>query len=325
MSLQGVLFHTKFGSPLFLLAEADAGEDGVVVRGVAADVLAVWVLRPVAVGADGIGVDMCGGADEDVVDALVGDARLLEIIPGAVLGKAQAGGFVAVLEQAGLGEDGVDLVVLVDVEVTGEDGQSLAFGHLLDALAYELGGLAAGHAAHVVHVEVEEDELLLGAEVEETSPGADADAGGIPSQGGAVWGLVEPEIPAVEQAHAFLFIKDCRIFAVLFAVVAPDADVVVAVEVLQHVANLTVEDFLSTEDFGLFPVEQVAEDLAAARPYFAADAVAVVPVADVVGPDGEFLGRGGERGQGKEDAEEGGLHDENEELTINNEELTVKN
>ena len=70
-----------------------------------------------------------------------------------------------------------------------------------------------------------------------------------------------------------------------------------------------MEYFLGAEDVGAFPVEHVAHDAAAAGPYFTADAVAVVAVADVVGAHGEVLGGGAEGGQGEEEeGKEGGFH-----------------
>ena len=228
-----------------------------------------------------------------MVDAGGGVVAGAEAVEGAVLGEAEACGFVAVLEESGAGEDGEDLVVLIYVEVAGEHGEALALGHLLYALADELGGLAACDLTDVIHVEVEEEELLVGAEVEESSPGADAYAGGIPSECGAVGGFVEPEVAAVEQAHAVLLVEDGAVLAVLLAVVACHADVAVAVEVLKHVEELPLKYFLGAEDIGAFPVEHVAHDAAA----------------DVVGAHGEFLGGGAEGGQGEEEeGKEGGFH-----------------
>ena len=71
-----------------LISEADAGEDGIVVGGGAWGVLAVGCWRPVAVGADGVGIDVGGGADEDVVDARGGVVAGAEAVEGAILGEA---------------------------------------------------------------------------------------------------------------------------------------------------------------------------------------------------------------------------------------------
>lgn len=62
--------------------------------------VAFCITRPVAVGEDGIAVDLRGGRDKNVVDALGGEGSVVEGVVGAVFGEAMGGVGIAVLEDA---------------------------------------------------------------------------------------------------------------------------------------------------------------------------------------------------------------------------------
>ena len=75
----------------------------------------------------------------------------------------------------------------------------------------------------------------------------------------------------------------------IFAVVAARADVVIAVKPLPEVFQLVEIAFLSAENIRLFPVDLVANHLAALRPYVAAYRIVTVFVTDVVGAGHQAL------------------------------------
>jgi len=262
---------------------------------------------PISIGEDSIGIDACLRRNEDVVDARRGVEVGLEAVEGAGLGKPQSRGEVAVFQDSGLGEDAVDFVVLVDVEVAGED-DGCSLGDVADALHDELSGFAACRSADVVHMEVEEKEFLLGPHVLELSPRADANAGGIPAETGLLWRLAEPEVAVVEESDMVFLVEDGGIFAFGLAVVTAHTDIVVAVEALQEVEELRVKHFLCAEDVGGEEINLIADDRAALFPTVAALVVFLVLVTDIVGAH-EHLGGNivsGERGEEEEEKKEEG-------------------
>ena len=77
----------------------------------------------------------------------------------------------------------------------------------------------------------------------------------------------------------------------MLAVVAPDADEVVAVQGFLHILELFPKHFLRPENVGRHEVHLVADDLAAFLPMLALHAVVPVFVTDVVGADEHLLSR----------------------------------
>ena len=214
------------------------------------------------------------------------DARLclhvrLEVVERAVLGEAQTSVRVRVVEYARRCEDAVYLVVLVDVEVAGEhDGSTLCY--LANLLHNELCCLAARHYAHMIHVQVEVVEAETGLCLLKLAPRADAYARSVPAQLRLVGRFVQPEVALVEQLHAVFLIEYGGIFALCLAVVAAHADIVVAVECAEQVAELRMQHFLRAEDVGTLEVHLVANHLAACLPHVAVAVVVRIMVAYVV-------------------------------------------
>ena len=119
----------------------------------------------------------------------------------------------------------------------------------------------------------------------ELAPSADSYAGRVPAQTGLFWRFAEPEVAVVEELEFVIFVEDGLVLAATLAIVAPDADVVVAVEGIFHVLELFPKHFLSPENVGRHKVHLVADDLTAFLPMFALHAVVPVLVTNVVGAD----------------------------------------
>jgi len=122
------------------------------------------------------------------------------------------------------------------------------------------------------------------------APGADADAGCVPAQTWLLRRFAQPEVAVVEELDFVFFVEDRLKLAALFAVVTPNADVVVAVEAFEHVLKLTPQHLLCPEEVGGHEVDLVANHLAAFLPLVALNAVVPCLVADVVGADKHLLG-----------------------------------
>lgn len=163
---------------------------------------------PIAVGQYAIMVHFELRRQEDVVDAALRLQVGLKGIEGSILAEALLGHGIRVVQQSRVGEDGVDFVVLVDIEVTREDDRRLTVGEFLYLLHDELGPFASGDHSDMVHVQIEIIELHLGSLVAELTPSADSYAGGIPSESGTVGGLTEPEVAVVEQLQIVFFEED---------------------------------------------------------------------------------------------------------------------
>ena len=190
-----------------------------------------------------------------MVDAALCEVFCFEGVEGAVFRETYAGGIVRVFQQSRLGENGVNLIVLVHIEISGEDDRK-TIGHFLDALHHQFGRLAPGHYAHMIHVEIEVVKglwslyivavgLFIGLVVlacfhRKLAPSADANTGRIPAQGGLVRRLVEPKVAMIEELELVFFVEDGLVFATMFAIVASYADVIISVQGFLHVKKLAV-------------------------------------------------------------------------------------
>ena len=97
---------------------------------------------------------------------------------------------------------------------------------------------------------------------------------------------------AVHKLHLLVVEEDGSILAFLLAVVASHADIVVAVEMFQHVAQLWMEHLLCTEDVGVFEVDLTANHGATLCPAVTVFVVVIVLIANVVRPYVEGLRKG---------------------------------
>lgn len=113
---------------------------------------------PVAEGEDPITIDGEMGREEDMIDTAGGFQIGTEGVEGAVFTQAEGGCLVAVGEMTLLGEDGIDFVGLIDVEIAGEDGGK-AVGDGIDLAYHQLSPLTTGFDTDMIHVEVEEEEM----------------------------------------------------------------------------------------------------------------------------------------------------------------------
>ena len=142
-----------------------------------------------------------------VVDAAVGLHVRVEGVERPVFGKAEPRGGVRIFEDARLGENLIDFVGLVDVEIARQyHGQPAGDGP--DSFHHEFGRLAPCHHAHMVHVEIEIKECPFGVHVAKLAVSADSDAGGIPSQTRFGGCGRKPEITMTEHANAFLVVEN---------------------------------------------------------------------------------------------------------------------
>ena len=134
----------------------------------------------------------------------------------------------------------------------------------------------------MVHVEVEEEELLARSLVAEMSPRADAWAYGIPSQARLVRMFREPEVAVVNQAEQVGAVEDGRMLAGFKAVVAPDADIVVAGQGCLQLVELPFQSLLRAEDLEAVGQDEPCHHRIALPPSVALQRVLMVGIADVV-------------------------------------------
>ena len=157
----------------------------------------------------------------------------------------------------------------------------------------------------MIHVEVEvieHDLLILFPTVEQAmtllfarfrgklAPGADADAGCVPAQARLLRRFAQPEVAVVEELEFVFLVENRLVLATAFAVVAPDADVIVTIKVFEHVLELYPQHLLCPEEVGSHEVHLVAHHLATLLPLVALNAVVPGLVAYVVGADEHLLG-----------------------------------
>ena len=156
----------------------------------------------------------------------------------------------------------------------------------------------------MVHVEVEvieHDLLILFPTVEQAmtllfarfrgklAPGADADACSVPAQARLLRRFAQPEITVVEELEFVFLVENRLVLAAALAIVATNADEVVAIKAFEHVLELYPQHLLCPEKVGSHKVDLVADHLAAFLPLVALDTVVPGLVADVVGADEHLL------------------------------------
>ena len=261
----------------------------------------MWVSQEISCG-NAISLNVGRWRHKHVVDAACRIQIRLEIVERAVFREADASGLIGVFQQPRVGENRKDFVGLVHIKIACKDDR-LALGYFSDFIHHQFGSLAPCHHAHMVHVEVKIEYGFGGSSpaVEqamtpwlfyhsELTPGADADAGRVPTEGRLVGRLVEPEIAMVDEPEFVFFVENRLILAGLFTIVAAYADVAVAVESFQHVIKLLIQYLLRTEDFGSHEIHLVTNDLATLGPLFALHAIVPVLVTDIVGADQQILG-----------------------------------
>ena len=228
-----------------------------------------------------------------MVYAAVGLSAGVEAVEGSVGGMAMAAVPVAVVEEAAGQEEVVGFVVLVYVEVSGEDYR-LALCYCAYLVQDEYGALPACLCPHVVHVQVEEVERPAPCGAVELSPCADARTGCVPAFAGTVGGLGEPEMSLAEEGDGVTVVEDGGILALALAVVASYAYAGVVGKLVLHVLQLFLEYFLGSEYVGMLEEDKAAEGGAALRPAVACGIVALVLVSDIVGADVQSLACGHE-------------------------------
>ena len=139
-----------------------------------------------------------------MVDAAVGLQRRVEAVERTVRGVASSGGLVRIGQNARRDKGRIDMIVLVDVKVPGQDHELFGFAHFADLRHHQLGALLAGLHPDMVHMQVEEPEAALGLQVEEMAPRADARQRGVPALVRTVGDLRKPEMAIVQQAETLL-------------------------------------------------------------------------------------------------------------------------
>ena len=183
-----------------------------------------------------------------------------------------------------MGKDGINLIRLIHIEIARDDDWC-ALSDLVDFSDNEFSGLTTGYHAHVIHVQVKEVEGLVACRrlPREPSPSADADTGSVPTESGAVGRLAQPEVTVVQQAQAVILVEDSGILTASLTIITPYTDIVIAIQTIEHIDQLAMEDLLCAKDVGRHEIHLVADHLATLVPDIPIDAVTIVFISDVIG------------------------------------------
>ena len=219
----------------------------------------------------------------------VGVGIVVIIIERTILGIAQAGSGVAVAKQSRIGEDGIYLVILVDIEVAREYNRGVA-SYFTNLTHHKFCTLTTCHNADMVHVEVEVEELQVRTLVLKFSPSTYSDASGIPSEIGSSGVLRQPELAVIQQLDIVFLIENGGILTLTLAVITTYTYVVVAVERCKHILQLRIEHLLSAEHIGLFEVDDAADTWTTLLPAVSVFSIRIVLVAYIVRTDKKVLG-----------------------------------
>ena len=196
---------------------------------------------------------------------------------------------IRIAQERGGSEERIDLIVLVDVEVPREDEGSPLRCKRPNTAQDEACRFGTRLTPHVVEMEVEEVESAVRLSIFKLAPRADADAGSIPAEGGAVRSFAEPEVARAHLLQPCFVVEDSGVLPFFMPIITADADVVIFGEPLQEVVDLPDLCLLRPEDVGAFVGEEFADDGAALSPAIALLDVGFILVADVVRPDKKAL------------------------------------
>ena len=249
----------------------------------------ILALRPVAIGAHGIARDPEGRRDEDMINTARGLELRVEGIKRSIGRQPALSDGIRIAQERGGSEERIDLIVLVDVEVPREDDGCSLRRKRPNTAQDEACRFSARLAPHMVKMEVEEIESAVRLSIFKLAPRADADAGSIPSKGGAVRSFAEPEVARSYLLQPCFVVEDSGVFPIFSPIIAPDTDVVIFGESLQEVVDLPDLRLLCPEDIGAFVGEEFADDGAALPPAIAVLGIPVILIADVVRPDKKAL------------------------------------
>ena len=290
--------------PSELLRVAQTGKDGIVIGRSTAYVLlethfgwsliapllrGILALRPVAIGAHGIARDPEGRRDEDMINTARGLELRVEGVECPIGRQPALSDGIRIAQERGGSEERIDLIVLVDVEVPREDDGCSLRRKRPNTAQDEACRFGTRLAPHVVEMEVEEIESAVRLPIFKFAPRADADAGSIPAEGGAVRSFTEPEVTRPHLLEPCFVVEDSGVFPIFAPIIAPDTDVVIFGESLQEVVDLPDLRLLRPEDIGAFVGEEFADDGAALPPAIAVLGIPVILIADVVCPDKKAL------------------------------------
>ena len=195
-----------------------------------------------------VGADLDRGGDEDVVNPARGHGLGVEIVEGAVGGVASFGRLVRIAQRLGAGQQRIDCIGLVDVEVARKETALARRAHRADAFKDQTAALGARPDADMVQVEVEEVEDNAALPVAEPAPRTDAGQRRIPPHARPPGTLREPEMAFIEQFEALAEVENRGILPLRRPVVAADANIGIVGQPVEHVVQLVVEHLLCAED-----------------------------------------------------------------------------
>ena len=228
--------------PPELLRVAQASKDGIVIRGRTAHVLlethfgwclitpllrGILALRPVAIGTHGIARDTEGRRDKDMINTARGLELRVEGIECPIGSQPALSDSIRIAQERGRSEERINLVILVNIEVPREDDSSSLRRKRPNATQDEACRFGTRFASHVVEMEVEEVESVVRLSIFKLAPRADADAGSIPAEGGAVRGLAEPEVARAHLLQTCFVVEDSGVLPFFMPIITADADVVI--------------------------------------------------------------------------------------------------
>ena len=290
--------------PPELLRVAQASKDGIVVRGRTAHVLleahfgwslitpllrGILALCPVAIGTHGIARDTEGRRDEDMINTARGLELRVEGVKRPIGRQPALSDGIRITKERGRSEERIDLVILVNVEVPREDDGCSLRSKTTNATEDEACRFGTRLAPHMVEMEVEEIESAVRLSIFKLAPRADADAGSIPAEGGAVRSFAEPEVARAHLLQPCFVVEDSGVLPFFMPIITADADVVVFGEPLQEVVDLPDLCLLRPEDIGAFVGEEFADVGAALSPAIAVLGIGFILIADVVRPHQQAL------------------------------------
>ena len=290
--------------PPELLRVAQASKDGIVVRGRTAHVLleahfgwslitpllrGILALCPVAIGTHGIARDTEGRRDEDMINTARGLELRVKSVKRPIGSQPALSDSIRIAQERGRSEERINLIILVNIEVPREDDSSSLRSKRPNTAQYKACRFGTRLAPHVVEMEVEEVESAVRLSIFKLAPRADADAGSIPAEGGAVWSFAEPEVTRAHLLQPGFMVEDSGVLPFFMPIITADADVVIFGEPLQEVVDLPDLCLLRSEDIGAFVGEEFADDGAALSPAIAVLGIGFILIADVVRPHQQAL------------------------------------
>ena len=184
---------------------------------------------------------------------------------------------------------GIHIAMLIDIEITCDHKWCIAT-HFLYLLQEKACALHSCFLTLMIKVEIEDVEFPLGGLVLQICPCTDAWQGCVPSLGtNHIGSFGEPECAMIDTPYTALLVENGGILALGSTIVTTNTNVVIILQTLAQILQLSVQDFLHGQYIPRFIVGQGCDTGHSLGPCIAHPGITRIGITDIVSTHGNAL------------------------------------